>query len=55
MKYRNTVTGVVIDIKSRIAGGNWQAEESANFSIVKEDLKELSAPSKRKASKKKDE
>lgn len=50
MKYRNTKTGAVIDIKSKITGGNWQAVESASPLVEK-------APEqpKRKVSKKKDE
>lgn len=27
MKYRNTVTGAIVDVKSKI-GGNWEALES---------------------------
>lgn len=30
MKYRNTKTGRLIDVKSVISGGNWQAIEPAN-------------------------
>lgn len=29
MKYINTKTGVVIDIKSKLSGGNWQPLEVA--------------------------
>ncbi len=29
MKYRNTVTGAVIDVTSKLSGGNWQAIEPA--------------------------
>lgn len=29
MKYRNTVTGAVIDVISKLSGGNWQAIEPA--------------------------
>lgn len=48
MKYRNTVTGAVIDIKSRIISGPWQALNEPANSTAK-------APVKRKAGKKKDE
>lgn len=48
MKYQNRITGVVIDVKSRIIGGPWQALEEPAASTVK-------APAKRKAVKKKDE
>lgn len=27
MKYRNTVTGAIVDVKSKV-GGNWEALES---------------------------
>lgn len=50
MRYRNTVTGAVIDVKSKITGGNWQAETSAVSSV-----KETPAPTKRKVNKKKDD
>lgn len=33
MKYRNTITGAIIDIKSTITEGPWQALESANSSV----------------------
>lgn len=33
MKYRNTKTGVVIDVKSKIIGGNWQALEPAETTV----------------------
>lgn len=33
MRYKNTKTGVVIDVKSQIIGGNWQVEEPANSSV----------------------
>lgn len=49
MKYQNTKTGAVIDIKSRITGGNWQALEPAVFSEKK------TAPTQRKTGKKKNE
>lgn len=54
MKYRNTVTGAIIDVKSKIIGGDWQALSPAN-SVVKKDVTDSPAPSKRKVSKKKDE
>lgn len=52
MKYRNNKTGAVIDVKSKIVGGNWQAMEFANSAD-----KEKAAPvqEKRRVSKKKDE
>lgn len=52
MKYRNTKTGAVIDMKSKIVGGNWQAEESVSFAV-----KQKSAPvqPERRVSKKKNE
>lgn len=51
MKYRNTITGAIIDIKSTITEGPWQALESAPSSI---DGKSKVAPvqPKRKAVKK---
>ena len=44
MKYRNTKTGAVIDVKSVISGGYWQAVEPADSS----DEDNLSLESKRK-------
>ena len=29
MKYRNTKTGAIIDVESKISGGNWQVLEPA--------------------------
>lgn len=48
MKYQNTITGAVIDIKSRIISGPWQALNEPANSTTK-------ALVKRKAVKKKDE
>lgn len=52
MKYRNTKTGAVIDIKSKITGGNWQVLEPAG-SAVKEEVAPVQT--QRKVSKKKNE
>lgn len=49
MKYQNTITGAVIDIKSEITEGPWQAVEKPAISSSKK------APAKRKAVKEKDE
>lgn len=49
MKYRNTITGAVIDIKSEITDGPWQAVEQPAISSSKK------SPAKRKAVKEKDE
>lgn len=32
MKYRNRKTGAIIDVKSKISGGNWQAIEPVSSS-----------------------
>ncbi len=50
MKYQNTITGEIIDIKSKIVGGPWQAVKPA---VSSADGKAV--PAKRKAVKKKDE
>ena len=39
MLYRNTKTGVVIDVNSVISGGNWQAVESAKQPEKKTSVK----------------
>lgn len=49
MKYQNTLTGAIIDIKSEITEGPWQAVKPA----IPSDDKNV-APAKRKAVKKKD-
>lgn len=51
MKYRNTITGAIIDIKSTITEGPWQAFESAS-SDVEENEKVAPVQPKRKAVKK---
>lgn len=51
MKYQNTKTGTVIDIKSCITGGNWQALEPA----TSPEKKTVSAQTQRKTGKKKNE
>lgn len=33
MKYRNTKTGAIIDVKSKISGGNWQPLEVAETTV----------------------
>jgi len=33
MRYRNTKTGVIVDVKSQIIGGNWQVIGPANSSV----------------------
>lgn len=50
MKYRNTKTGAVIDVPSKITGGNWQAVESAKEAVVE---KTEEAPAKKKTKKNK--
>lgn len=52
MKYRNVITGAVIDIKSTITAGPWQAVEPAT-SVVKDEVAPVQP--KRKAVKKKNE
>ncbi|MBO7222565.1 MAG: hypothetical protein J6V70_00340 [Kiritimatiellae bacterium] len=41
MKYRNTKTNAIIDVQSKITGGNWQALESASEAIVVETEVEI--------------
>lgn len=53
MKYQNTITGAVIDVKSIITEGPWQAVTPA--SSVVEEQKVAPVQPKRKAAKKKDE
>ena len=33
MKYRNTKTGAIIDVKSKISGGYWQALEPVETTV----------------------
>lgn len=47
MKYRNTKTGAVIDVKSKISGGYWQALVPAETTV------ESTSTGKKKAVKKK--
>lgn len=51
MKYQNTLTGAIIDIKSTITEGPWQAVESAS-SVVEDEKVAPVQPTKRKAVKK---
>lgn len=51
MKYHNTKTGAVIDVKSVISGGYWQAVAPADSS----DENNLASEPKRKTGRKKDE
>lgn len=39
MKYQNTVTGAIIDVKSVISCGNWQALEPAKKPEEKQTVK----------------
>lgn len=52
MKYRNTKNGAIIDVKSKIVGGNWQAVEPANSADIE---KEASIQKERRGNKKKNE
>lgn len=47
MKYRNTKTGAIIDVKTKIIGGNWQALVPAETTV------ESTSTGKKKAVKKK--
>lgn len=44
MKYRNSKTGAIINVKSKISGGNWQAIEPVSSS----DIKKKAPPRKKK-------
>ena len=51
MKYRNIKTGAIIDVKSKISGGHWQALMPAETAI--ETSVESTSTGKKKAVKKK--